>query len=103
MSTTCDLSVAVRYSLSAHATLLCIKTNSFIERGANISYLSAFAQEKEFLYPPLTFLEPTGKIEVVEFNARDLLDECGDGVSSKEHEAIDYRFTVIEMVPHMGS
>ena len=28
------------------------------QRGADISFLSAFPAEKEFLFPPLTFLHP---------------------------------------------
>ena len=31
-----------------------------------ISWLSAFPGEKEVLFPPLTFLKPTGRAEVVE-------------------------------------
>ena len=31
-----------------------------------ISWLSAFPGEKEILFPPLAFLKPTGRAEVVE-------------------------------------
>ena len=33
---------------------------------SDISWLSAFPGEKEVLFPPLTFLKPTGRAEVVE-------------------------------------
>ena len=61
MSTTSDLKVAVMYSLSPKSLLLKIKTTSFMQRGAEISYLSAFPHEAEFVYPPLTYLRPTGR------------------------------------------
>ena len=32
-----------------------------MQRGADLQYLSAFPAEKELLYPPLTFLRPTGE------------------------------------------
>ena len=51
MSTTNDLSVAVRYSASRSSVLLRMVTKSFIERGADISYLSAFPEEAEVLFP----------------------------------------------------
>ena len=51
MSTTNDLSVAVRYSASRSSVLLRMVTKSFIERGADISYLSAFPDEAEVLFP----------------------------------------------------
>ena len=65
MSTTNDLSVAVRYSASRSSVLLRMVTKSFIERGADISYLSAFPGEAEVLFPPLTYLKPTGRTEDV--------------------------------------
>ena len=65
MSTTSDLSVAMRYSASVRAVLLRLITDSFYERGPDISFLSAFPGEAEFLFPPLTFLQPTGDVETV--------------------------------------
>ena len=38
-----------------------------MNRGADVSFLSAFPNEKEYLYPPLTYLKPTGRKEVVKF------------------------------------
>ena len=65
MSTTSDLSVAMKYSASGKAVLLRLITESFYERGPDISFLSAFPGETEFLFPPLTYLQPTGDVEMV--------------------------------------
>ena len=65
MSTTSNLSVAMKYSASVKAVLLRLITESFYERGPDISFLSAFPGEAEFLFPPLTFLQPTGVVETV--------------------------------------
>lgn len=69
MSTTSDLSVALRYSASRTITsehvLLRLITDSFYDRGPNVSFLSAFPNEAEYLFPPLTYLQPTGRTETV--------------------------------------
>ena len=60
MSTSSDLSVALAYSNKSEKRLLFkVATNGFIERGADLRFLSAFPNEAEFLYPPLTYLRPT--------------------------------------------
>ena len=61
MSTTTDLSVAVAYSMSSSSLLFKINTKSFMQRGADLSYLSAFPGEAEVCFPPLTYLRPTGR------------------------------------------
>jgi hypothetical protein len=61
MSTTTDLRVALAYSLSPHSLIFKIRTNGFMQRGADLQYLSAFPGEKELLFPPLTYLRPTDK------------------------------------------
>ena len=81
----------MRYSLSAESVLLRIHTDSFIKCGADISYLSAFPAEQEFLYPPLTFLKPTGRSEVVKVTPH----VWGGGGSTVQ-------FTVIEVEPQMA-
>ena len=53
MSTTSNPTVAVGYSLSTSSLIFKIRTDSFMQRGADISWLSAFPAEAEFLYPPL--------------------------------------------------
>jgi hypothetical protein len=84
MSTTTDLPVAVHYSSGGQAALLIkLSTASALERGANISFLSAFAGEAEVLFPPLTYMRPTGKV------AEELVGER--------------RFTIVEVVPVVGA
>jgi hypothetical protein len=60
MSTTSSLNVAVRYALSRHSLLLRITAPSFMHAGASLGFLSAFPAEEEYLYPPGTYLRPTG-------------------------------------------
>ena len=36
-----------------------------MECGANVSYLSAFPGEQEFIFPPLTYLKPTKRVDSV--------------------------------------
>ena len=89
MSSSSDLRVALQYSGNAQTRLIFkIVTSSFINRGADLQYLSAFPDEVEFLYPPLTFLEPIpGQRETVLVT---------DGVQQVS-------FTVVEVVPHFSS
>ena len=61
MSTTNDLKVAIRYGATGdNCILLKLRTRSSMERGADLTYLSAFPGEREFLFKPLTFLQPVG-------------------------------------------
>jgi hypothetical protein len=87
MSTTTDLAVAVRYSLSRHSLLLRIVASSFMSLGADLRWVSAFPGEAEVLFPPLTYLQPTGRTDRV-----DAVDRDGSPVS----------FTVIEVTPYIG-
>ena len=64
MSTARDLGVAVRYSLGQHSLLLKIVVPIFMTMGADVKWLSAFPDEEEVLYLPLTYLEPTGRTQV---------------------------------------
>ena len=64
MSTTADLNVAIQYSASSASVLLRLRTTSFMARGADISFLSAFPAESECLFPPLTYLQVTEQNEV---------------------------------------
>jgi len=38
--------------------VLRIHTRNFLDRGADISFLSCFPGEQESLYPPLTYVKP---------------------------------------------
>ena len=87
MSTTTDLAVAMRYSCghgaaTTSALLLKIATSSFMDRGADLAFLSCFPNESEVCYPPLTFLLPTGR--------------------SEQLQASGVRFTVIEVTPRLS-
>ena len=65
MSTTTDFDVAVRFATAKGGkTPLLFKytTGSIMNRGADISFLSVYPEEKEVLFPPLTYLKPV-KVE----------------------------------------
>lgn len=67
LSTTSDLAVAVRYSLSQASLFFKIVAdrNEWLSMGVDVQWLSAFPAEAEIVYPPLTFLQPTGRTETV--------------------------------------
>ena len=65
MSSTTDADVAVRYSLSGKSLIFKIIPGSFMSVGADLQWLSAFPGEAEILYPPLTYLKPTGREDYV--------------------------------------
>ena len=89
MSTTRELAVAVRYSMSARATLLKLRTSDFRSRGVDLRFVSAFPGEAEVLYPPLTHLRPVRRVD-------------GE-VEVHEHVMDDGRvFAVVEVVPSFG-
>ena len=48
-----------RMTRAQNSLLLRIDTKNFMVRGPAISFLSAFPAEEEYLFPPLTYLEPT--------------------------------------------
>lgn len=50
MSTTHDPAVAIAYGSSSNALLFKIVAASFMNRGADLTFLSAFPEEREFLY-----------------------------------------------------
>mmetsp|Transcript_8750 Transcript_8750/g.28792 ORF Transcript_8750/g.28792 Transcript_8750/m.28792 type:complete len:155 (+) Transcript_8750:1405-1869(+) len=66
--------VAIAYALGGgsgglrgrRALLFKLRANSFIDRGADLSYCSCFAAEAEVCYLPLTFLAPSGRREAFE-------------------------------------
>ena len=47
MSTTTKLEVAVQYSTAQTSLLFKLRTDSFMQRGASIQFLSAFPGEEE--------------------------------------------------------
>lgn len=61
MSTSADFDIAVKFAeveKSACPLIFKYVTTSFMNRGADISFLSVYPEEKEVLYPPLTYLKP---------------------------------------------
>ena len=46
-----------------HSLLLRIHTKNFMVRAPNISFISAFPAEEEYLFPPLSYLEPKAHME----------------------------------------
>jgi len=63
MSTTTDLRTACDFAVTGRTTeavLLRLRTTTCHQRGADISFLSAFPAECERLFPPLTYLQPCG-------------------------------------------
>jgi hypothetical protein len=65
MSTTSDLSVAMRYGSCENGSVLFrIVVRDEMMHGADLSWVSAFPGDKEVLYPPLTFLRPNDIKEV---------------------------------------
>ena len=56
----------MEYSASPRAVLLRLRTTNFMNFGPDISCLSAFPGEDEYLFPPLTYLSPTGVTETLE-------------------------------------
>jgi len=81
MSTTTDLQVAVEYGMSAQSLLFKFKVDNFLGLGADLQWLSAFPGEAEVLYPPLTYLKPTGRQQKVAVGK--------------------HNFRVVEIVPHI--
>ena len=65
MSCSRELRTALFYSHSPNSLIIKYVTSSFMERGADLAWISAFPGEKEVLYPPLTFLSPTGRTQKV--------------------------------------
>lgn len=81
MSTTSDFAVAVRYGVSNETLLFKVKVSNFMQYGAELKWLSAFPGEAEVCYPPLTYLQPTGRTQVVVMG--------------------QHRLTLCEVIPHM--
>ncbi len=62
----CKRVVPVRYCLSQKSLIFKIVSTDFMSMGADVGWLSAFPGEAEILYPPLTYLKPTGGTQVGE-------------------------------------
>ena len=71
MSTTKKYCVACGYAVRKGETnsglLMKIVTSNNLQRGADLTFLSMFPGEAETLFPPLTFVQPTGRVQEMEF------------------------------------
>ena len=76
MSTTTDVGVAVGYAVrngqTSRSLLFRIVTDNNLQRGADLRWLSMFPGEAETLYPPLTFMQPTGRKQTVKVDGFEL-------------------------------
>ena len=68
LSTSTALGVAIDYSRSKRSLIFKIITQNKLQRGADLHWLSIFPSEKEVLWPPLTYLQPTGLTQEVEID-----------------------------------
>ena len=113
MSTTEELQVAATFSASAASLLFRFKVDSFMQCGADLQWLSAFPKEREVLFPPLTYLRPTGRVQLVEIplDAPAATSATSAGQAAGAHgstEAVPREreggatvsFTVVEVIPH---
>ena len=82
MSTTTKLSVAAHYGLSGGTLLFKIKVDNVMQIGASLEFLTAFPGEAEVCFPPLTYLQPTGRTQDVRIG-----EHC---------------FHVVEVEPHLA-
>ena len=96
MSTTTDPVVAVAYGQSPDSLLFKIIIKNFMSCGADISFLSCFPSEREYVFPPLTFLQPTGRpveeVRIVPANG-----DAQSGAGDSEDPPVVFR--VIEVEP----
>ena len=71
MSTTRDYreacGYAVRKGKTDGALLMKIVTSNILQRGVDLTFLSMFPDEAETLFPPLTFVQPTGRVQEMDF------------------------------------
>ena len=69
-SVTKDLKVSLRYATeggaSANNLIFKFAVDNFLQYGAELKWVSAFPEEEEVLYPPLTYLQPTGREDMIE-------------------------------------
>lgn len=65
MSTTLDPATAKTFANSQPGDALIFRyvSRNFMDRGADVRFLSAYPMEAEILFPPLTYLEPDGFVD----------------------------------------
>ena len=86
MSTTRDLEVALQYgTCDTGSVLFRIEVPDALGLGADLRWVSASPGDEEVLYPPLTFLRPTHRVQEV------------------VHPRTGVRVTVIEVTPDLSA
>jgi len=68
MSTTTDIKTAVAASFSNKSCIFRIVTRNMLQRGADLPWVSVFPSEEQMLFPPLTYLQPTGRTQDIELD-----------------------------------
>lgn len=67
MSTSAAREIAIEFAGTKHPLVFKYETENFMSRGADISFLSVYPEEKETLYPPLTYLSASKiRVEVID-------------------------------------
>jgi hypothetical protein len=103
MSTSRTLDVALRYlsgmTLDQGAVMFRVVVTNKLSMGADLSWLSAFPDEGEVLYPPMTFLEPEKQHQQ---------DANGEGIKVTRQETIvrqnmSQGLQIIEMKPNLSA
>ena len=82
MSTTTDLPTAIRYGLSPESLLFVLAVDNFVQMGADLQWVSCFPTEAEVVFPPLTYLQPTGRTQTMTLQ--------------------DKTFKIVEVTPHLA-
>jgi hypothetical protein len=102
MSTTPDLSVAVRYAINKPekeakpCLLLRIVTRNNLQRGASVKWLSMFPGEEEILFPPLTYLQATGRVRLLQHGLEDTTAGTTDDRTPGKR---GFDVTIVEVMP----
>eukprot|EP00961_Rhodomonas_salina_P173436 2338957-Rhodomonas_salina.1 len=95
MSTSEEVEVACRYANSTFPLVLRCHARG-LDRGVSIQYLSVFPKEKEFVYPPLTYLVPHTK-KIISWS--ELCDKDED--ARKHRDSLPADAKVFEVIPQM--
>ena len=62
-----DIRVAARLAHSRTSLLLLVNVEgAFMKRGASLQWLSTMPHEDEYLYPPCTYIQPTGRQQSIQ-------------------------------------
>jgi len=78
----CDLEWAVHYGLGPSSLLFALNVDNSMQMGADVQWISVFPAEAEVVFPPLTYLQPTGRVQSIQFGSN-----C---------------FQVVEVSPHIS-